>query len=207
MSVWPGDVGAAMVHNPADDAGDLLVSRSVHSRGEALAARGADLVFVSPVFASASHPGGAVLGMEAALALAQLAGAPAIALGGMDQERGEAAMAAGFHGWAAIDAWLRTRLSVLSSQKSPGGRPIGARSGPRRSELEGGPDVDGLAVAALVGEGRDAVLVDAVANAAGDRDAAVEVVGGADIDRDIVGLRQSGDAAVAAVGADARPGR
>ena len=101
---------AAMVHNPSGDAGELLVSRSVHSRGEALAARGADLVFVSPLFPSASHPERAVLGIEEALALALLAGAPAIALGGMDAARGAAAMAAGFHGWAAIDAWLEDPL-------------------------------------------------------------------------------------------------
>jgi len=103
-------LGAAMIHNPAGDAGELLVSRSVHSRGEALAARGADLVFVSPLFPSASHPDRANLGLEEALALARLAAAPAIALGGMDAARGTAVMAAGFHGWAAIDAWLKDPL-------------------------------------------------------------------------------------------------
>ena len=99
-----------MVHNPVGDAEGLLVSRSVHSRGEALAARGADLVFVSPLFPSASHPDRAGLGMQEGLALALLAGAPAIALGGMDAARGTAVMAAGFHGWAAIDAWLKNPL-------------------------------------------------------------------------------------------------
>jgi thiamine-phosphate pyrophosphorylase len=99
-------LGAEMVHNPAADAAGLLVSRSVHSPEEALAAREADLAFVSPVFPSASHPGGAVLGVEGALDLARLAGVPSIALGGMNRARGEDAMAAGFYGWAAIDAWL-----------------------------------------------------------------------------------------------------
>jgi thiamine-phosphate pyrophosphorylase len=113
MLAVAGDVGLArhlaahMVHNPAGDAGDLLVSRSVHSAQEALAARGADLLFVSPLFPSVSHPDRAALGLAGALALAQLAGVPAIALGGMNQARGEEAMAAGFLGWAAIDAWLR----------------------------------------------------------------------------------------------------
>jgi thiamine-phosphate pyrophosphorylase len=101
---------AAIVHNPVGDAGELLVSRSVHSRGEALAARGADMVFVSPLVPSASHPDRANLGLEEARALARLAAAPAIALGGMDAARGAAAMAAGFHGWAAIDAWLKDPL-------------------------------------------------------------------------------------------------
>ncbi len=98
-------LGAAMVHNPESEAVGLQVSRSVHSRAEAYAARDADLVFVSPLFASASHPGGATLGLAAALELAKLAGVPAIALGGMDAERGAAAIQAGFHGWAAVDAW------------------------------------------------------------------------------------------------------
>jgi thiamine-phosphate pyrophosphorylase len=96
-----------MVHNPAGDAGDLLLSRSGHSAQEPRAARGADLLFVSPLFPSVSHPDRAALGLAGALALAQLAGVPAIALGGMNQARGEEAMAAGFLGWAAIDAWLR----------------------------------------------------------------------------------------------------
>jgi len=100
-------LGAAMVHNPQGDSGGLLVSRSVHSREE-LAAIEADLVFVSPVYASASHPGGATLGLDGALELAKLASVPAIALGGMDRARGAEAMAAGFHGWAAIDAFLRS---------------------------------------------------------------------------------------------------
>jgi thiamine-phosphate pyrophosphorylase len=102
-------VGAAMVHNPTDDSDGLLVSRSVHTPDEARAARGADLVFVSPLYATQSHPGGAGLGLDAALALARLARGPAIALGGMNEMRGEEAIAAGFHGWAAIDAWCGLR--------------------------------------------------------------------------------------------------
>jgi hypothetical protein len=68
----------------------------------------------------------------------------------------------------------------------------------RALEFEGGADVNGLAVAALVGERGKAVLVDAVTHAAGQCDPAIEVVGGADIDRDIVGLGQGSDAAIAA---------
>lgn len=101
-------LGAAMVHNPQSEAQGLLISRSIHSPGEAHAMRDADLVFVSPVYASASHPGGSALGLTAALNLARVASVPAIALGGMDGERGAEAMAAGFHGWAGIDAFLRS---------------------------------------------------------------------------------------------------
>ena len=46
---------------------------------------------------------------EAMTALAEAAGVPAIALGGMDEARGAAAIAASFHGWAAIDAWRTLR--------------------------------------------------------------------------------------------------
>lgn len=102
-------VGAAIVHNPVGATNGLPVSRSVHDHAEALAARGADLVFVSPVHATRSHPGVAALGLEGAAALARLARAPAIALGGMDEMRGEEAIVAGFHGWAAIDAWRNLR--------------------------------------------------------------------------------------------------
>ena len=101
-------VGAAMVHNPDREADGLLISRSVHDRREAEAARSADLVFVSPLFATQSHPGAKPLGIERALVLAEQAGLPAIALGGMDAARGEAAIRAGFHGWGAIDAWLKS---------------------------------------------------------------------------------------------------
>jgi len=101
-------IGATMVHNPAGQADGLIVSRSVHDLGEADAARLADLVFVSPIFATESHPHAKPLGLEHALDLARRAGVPAIALGGMNRERGAAAMAAGFYGWAGIDAFLRS---------------------------------------------------------------------------------------------------
>ena len=61
----------------------------------------------------------------------------------------------------------------------------------KRLKLERGPDVDGLAVDALVLERRDAVALDLVADAAGDRDAAAERVGAAEVDRVIVGLREA----------------
>jgi thiamine-phosphate pyrophosphorylase len=96
------------VHNPGRPA-DLAVSLSVHDEREAHAAcdAGADLVFVSPVFPTRSHPGATVLGAERAARLATISGCPAIALGGMTfgkyWELGPA-----FHGWAGIDAWLES---------------------------------------------------------------------------------------------------
>lgn len=62
-----------------------IVSRPVHAIDEALAARRdrADIVFVSPVFATRSHPGAPGLGPARAGAIAAATDVPAFALGGM----------------------------------------------------------------------------------------------------------------------------
>lgn len=75
---------------------------TVHSRREAVAARraGADLVFVSPVHATRSHPGARPLGRLRARAIAAQAQVPAVMLGGMDTRRARALRP---YGWAAID--------------------------------------------------------------------------------------------------------
>lgn len=75
---------------------------TAHSLAElALAGRcGADAALLSPVFPTASHPGGKVLGPVRFGLLARRAPAPVIALGGMDARR---ARALGWPRWAAID--------------------------------------------------------------------------------------------------------
>ena len=77
----------------------------VHSMHEAVAARhaGADLVLVSPVFPTRTHPGARGLGAFQAATLARASGLPAIALGGMTQKRFRRLQKFGFVGWAAID--------------------------------------------------------------------------------------------------------
>jgi thiamine-phosphate pyrophosphorylase len=82
-----------------------------HSRIEALAGRraGADLLLVSPVFATRSHPGKTPLGPLRAAAVLQGLDVPAVALGGMQAHRYRRMAALGFYGWAAIDAWRPTR--------------------------------------------------------------------------------------------------
>jgi thiamine-phosphate pyrophosphorylase len=70
---------------------------------EAEAARAA-AAFVSPLFATRSHPGAAPLGVDGFEALASKARIPLIALGGMNAKR--FALLKGAYGWAAIDAWL-----------------------------------------------------------------------------------------------------
>ena len=76
-----------------------------HSRAEALAGirAGADLLFVSPIFPTRSHPGAVSLGPRRAAAMIHGLKVPAIALGGMTEQRFRALN--GFHGWAAIGAW------------------------------------------------------------------------------------------------------
>ena len=102
--------GADLVHNPAELPVDLAFSRPVHSLAEAEAARaeGAALVFVSPVRATRSHPGQKPLSNSLARRIVQAAGAPAIALGGINERNFPRYEREGFYGWAGIDAWLRT---------------------------------------------------------------------------------------------------
>ncbi len=79
-----------------------------HDRIEALAGvrAGADLLFVSPIFATRSHPGSRATG--AVRAAFRIRGLPVavIALGGMNDVRFRRMRPLGFYGWAAIDAWL-----------------------------------------------------------------------------------------------------
>lgn len=80
----------------------------VHSRREAMAGvrAGADLLFVSPVFPTRSHPGARTLGgVRLGLMIRNLP-VPVIALGGMGGRRAAGLQPLGIHGWAAIDAWV-----------------------------------------------------------------------------------------------------
>ena len=67
-------------------------------------AAGASLIFLSPVFATRSHPGAAALGADGFAALASQTDLPVIALGGMNPARADTL--SGAYGWAGIDAWL-----------------------------------------------------------------------------------------------------
>lgn len=76
-----------------------------HDRREARAGvrAAADLLFVSPVFPTRSHPGAPALGPRRARRIGAGLGVPLIALGGVDARRFRKMR--GFAGWAAIDAW------------------------------------------------------------------------------------------------------
>ncbi|WP_242126843.1 thiamine phosphate synthase [Sphingobium sp. Sx8-8] len=84
----------------------LLHSMPVHDAREMrkAGAEGADLVFLSPLFVTRSHPGSPWLGRVRFAALARQARVPVMALGGV--RRGHRAMLKGLgaSGWAAIDA-------------------------------------------------------------------------------------------------------
>jgi len=83
---------------------DRLLGRSVHSPAAASEAgrSGADFVLFGPVFETPTHPGRSV-GLEALREAVRAAGSlPVLAIGGIDRERGEACLAAGAAGYAAI---------------------------------------------------------------------------------------------------------
>lgn len=81
------------------------VTAPVHSVRERIAAEraGARLLFVSPVFATRSHPGSRPLGRVRLGLLIGPSRAKAIALGGMTARRARSLSGLGIHGWAAID--------------------------------------------------------------------------------------------------------
>lgn len=97
------DWGADGTYGPArEPVHGLLHLATAHDMAEVdLANRtSADAVLLSPVFATRSHPGGAVLGPVRFRKFAAKAKMPVIALGGMNPAR---ARSLGWLRWAAID--------------------------------------------------------------------------------------------------------
>lgn len=81
----------------------LLRTMSAHSLREMREAErsGADLLFLSPVFATQSHPGARTFGATRFNLLLAATQVPVVALGGVDRRKAEALRG---YGWAAIDA-------------------------------------------------------------------------------------------------------
>jgi thiamine-phosphate pyrophosphorylase len=96
--------GEAGVHGRR---GPGLRTWPAHSRREAIAGirAGAALLFVSPVFATRSHPGAKALGRVRLGLLIRGLSVPVVALGGMNARRAAGLQPLGIYGWAAIDAW------------------------------------------------------------------------------------------------------
>lgn len=105
-AAWGAD-GSHGICGGRPSAPGLLRSAAVHDLEELRAAEGAgaDLVFVSPVFPTRSHPGAAALGPEGFQLIAAQARVPVIALGGMDAAKARSLTGLNMYGWAAIDAW------------------------------------------------------------------------------------------------------
>jgi thiamine-phosphate pyrophosphorylase len=78
---------------------------SAHNLREIRAAERAraDLIFLSPVFPTRSHPGAPALNPGRFASLAHQTRVPVIALGGMNAQK--ARRLGGAYGWAGIDAW------------------------------------------------------------------------------------------------------
>lgn len=87
----------------------LIRTVAVHDAREMIFARraSADLVFVSPVFPTRSHPSAEALGRVRFGSLVRRSPIPVIALGGVDAQRARSLMPFGIHGWAAIDSWSK----------------------------------------------------------------------------------------------------
>lgn len=82
-----------------------LCSAPVHNLREIRQAEraGADMLFLSPIFPTRSHPGARTLGQAGFAGLARQARRPVIALGGMTAKRACILLRSGAYGWAAID--------------------------------------------------------------------------------------------------------
>ena len=84
-------------------------ARRIHDVRELRRAACVPLLFVSPLFPTASHPDWMPMQRMRAAALVRLARTPVIALGGMDEARFRRIRRLGFSGWAGIDAWIGGR--------------------------------------------------------------------------------------------------
>jgi thiamine-phosphate pyrophosphorylase len=86
-----------------------LRTMSAHNRPDIARAErtGADLVFVSPVFATRSHPDARGMGPVRLGLMIRDTRVPIVALGGMDAARFRRLRGLGLYGWAGIDAWIR----------------------------------------------------------------------------------------------------
>jgi thiamine-phosphate pyrophosphorylase len=86
----------------------LIRSVPVHNLHELRRAQraGADMLLLSPIFATRSHAGAKPLGVMRGAALARTAHVPVIALGGMNARRAGRMQRLGLYGWAGIDAFI-----------------------------------------------------------------------------------------------------
>lgn len=118
LAAAKGADGAHGPPGPRGASGPLLRTASAHDARELGRASAADIVFLSPVFPTRSHPGGRALGPVRFGILASRAETRVVALGGMTPARGRRLRALGAWGWAAIDAWAGA-LDVPGAKPAP----------------------------------------------------------------------------------------
>lgn len=113
---WGADGHHGRAGRPFCTHRDWLHSAPVHNHRERVAARraGANVMLISPLFATRSHPGARPLGPPRFAALVRGAGVPAIALGGVKPRHAALVLRLGASGYAAIDG-LSARNAPTSS--------------------------------------------------------------------------------------------
>ena len=82
----------------------FLITGSVHSLAAVGRAHGVDAIFLSPIFATKSHPGGATLTAVRASFIARASRVPVYALGGIEPQNAALLPPSAFAGIAAIGA-------------------------------------------------------------------------------------------------------
>ena len=124
------DLGAAGLHLPERRMAeaprwrsrhpDWLITVSAHSRQALRAAHllGADAALLGPVFATASHPGAAPLGVPRLRALAHASPLPVIALGGLNADNVARLGGAPIAGIAAIGGLARELLPTSAPTRA-----------------------------------------------------------------------------------------
>lgn len=107
---WGADGAHHRSARPNRGSGRNLRSVAVHSiRERRMAQRArADLILVSPVYPTPSHPGAPAIGVSGLLRIAGPLRARTIALGGMTAARFTKLRRSGIHGWAGISALAET---------------------------------------------------------------------------------------------------
>lgn len=100
--------GADGHHQRGRRNGSSILSAPVHNSAEIRSMRASqpDLLFISPVYPTRSHPGAKTLGPMGFNRLAALGSqSKIIALGGMTRQKAHMMKATAAYGWAAIDAF------------------------------------------------------------------------------------------------------
>jgi len=101
---WRAD--GAHGRSPHRRASRPLVRTAPAHHGREIVAFASDALFLSPVFATRSHPGARTLGTARFGLIARQARLPVIALGGMDARLFRRVAPLGAYGWAVIDALM-----------------------------------------------------------------------------------------------------